>query len=112
MNELVKIEVKSKDIRKPIKYNKTNCFICNKHKGIAEWHHLKPLKECAKELNNGHETAESKLICLCPNCHSYFHKLLYSDITEDDRYILLSLWGETKKMRQIIINLKQTMPWI
>lgn len=110
-NSLKKIELKSKDIRKQIKYNKTDCFICNKHKGITEWHHLKPLKNCAKELNNGTEVIENKLICLCPNCHSYFHKLLYSKITENEQYKLLSLWGETAEIREKIINIRPIL-WI
>ena len=111
MGELAKIEIKSKHLRKSVNYTKTNCYICNKHKGITEWHHLKRLKDCAKEFNNGINIIENKLVCLCPNCHSYFHKLLYSDFTENEQYRLLSMWGETEEMREKIINIKPIL-WI
>jgi len=82
------------------------CFICNKHIYIVHEHHIKKRPEIKKELLlKG--TSEYCTIYLCPNCHSYIHKILYHKITEIEDYKLLSILGETDEMRNNIIKLKK-----
>ena len=97
--------IRTKDIRRKHILTKEDCFICEKHKFISELHHLKTLKQCIDELNNSKQVT-SRVVFLCPNCHSYFHKLLYHKISKDDEYMALSSWGETGQMRERINDLR------
>lgn len=49
---------------------KCNCYICQKHKEIAEEHFIVPLAEVKKVI---YEKYEDETIFLCPNCHAYIH---------------------------------------
>lgn len=56
------------------------CEICGEHSIITEAHHLIPLREYAKCINEGRmNLIGSPLIYLCPNCHSYLHLLLMAE---------------------------------
>lgn len=68
-------KVSASKLRRHHNYAKEPCRICGKHSDITQWHHVLPLKECAKSLNifKGIEF-NVPLVCLCPNCHAYAHK--------------------------------------
>lgn len=103
MNDLVTIDSYCELTKTELK--KKNCFICNKHKYITELHHINPQKNKIKDINiKG--IYESDLIYLCPNCHSYFHKILYKESKRKLDYLILSYWGENKNMREKIIYLR------
>ncbi len=111
MNELATLEIRASDLRKKNNYAREQCSICNKHKEIAELHHVVPLKKCAELLNSGEKEIISPRIWLCPNCHAYFHKLLYSEFTKNEEYLLLATWGETEEIRENIIRLRGSTLW-
>lgn len=54
------------------------CFICGEHSLIVEHHHTVPLSEVIAYINllQLSDIPEPPKVCLCPNCHSYIHKLL------------------------------------
>lgn len=54
------------------------CFLCGEHMVIVEQHHVFPLSELTVYVNllNLDEVVEPPKVWLCPNCHSYIHKML------------------------------------
>lgn len=50
------------------------CYICNGFSLITECHHLFPVNKAAIEIDNTGKTL-IHVVWLCPNCHSYWHKL-------------------------------------
>jgi hypothetical protein len=56
---------------------KPNCHICKKHGGITHWHHITPIEDQLKMLDNNEIEDDFKnlMVALCPNCHTYLHKL-------------------------------------
>lgn len=63
-----------KQLRKGVPKYKTDCFVCDKHKEITEWHHVTPICMQPQLINDG-IYFENEVACVCPNCHSYIHKL-------------------------------------
>ena len=59
-----------------VKTKKEPCFICGKHQYICEQHHLNPQKNIKEDIELYGEY-RSLLIWLCPNHHTYIHKLIY-----------------------------------
>lgn len=58
---------------------KENCYVCGKHKTIAQLHHIVPVNQIAKLLNLGVIElceASTPVVWLCPNHHAYIHELM------------------------------------
>lgn len=69
------------ELRKGKSKTKPNCYICNKHEGITEWHHITPIQEQVNDIKemDGFIVFDKDFhnlsVILCPNCHTYLHKL-------------------------------------
>lgn len=73
-------------LRKDKPKYRTICYVCNKHKEITEWHHITPVSEIVKEIIDiGEFLDENIVVSLCPNCHSYLHKLNKMDNNIEDK---------------------------
>lgn len=70
-------DIRSHVIRKQCASHKNRqpCFICGKHHSITEAHHVVPLKDVAFLLESWGNLEEPPIVWLCPNCHTYIHKL-------------------------------------
>lgn len=58
---------------------RNNCFICGKHKEIAELHHVIPVSQITAILNMGIvelKDISTPVVWLCPNHHAYVHKAM------------------------------------
>lgn len=75
--------LKASDLRNNKKFKESKqepCFVCGKHRAITQSHHLITLKKCAEIMNQTSvKSINAPLIWLCPNCHSYVHKLISLD---------------------------------
>ena len=50
------------------------CWICGEHEDITQAHHVMPLSECKRFLEQGHTMDEPPVVWLCPNCHVRVHR--------------------------------------
>ena len=71
------------------------CFVCGKHKSITHAHHVLPLNECVAYMDLlDTSTIECPIIWLCPNCHSYYHKIFSKHFSMDNYWLAIEEIGK------------------
>ena len=92
--------------RKKHKYKNEECYICEKHKYITELHHVISFSDCKLEYEIYGEY-KTKLVWLCPNCHSYLHKYLKNwNIFDEEKMLSMQNFTEKefKKITKLIME--------
>ena len=112
MNELTTSAAALRKQHKKPKTEHEPCYVCGKHRTITQQHHIISLKKCAEIFNRtAIKKVNAPLIWLCPNCHSYIHRLLkldfisvmreariYQSISEEELSQLIEIGGKESKI--------------
>ena len=85
------------------KQKNNKCYICESNGIITEEHHINPQKNRKEHLKK-RGIYKSKLVYVCPNCHSFIHKFINEKEKEIDigYCIILSYWKEYLKKDKYI----------